>query len=244
MNLPQQLTVSCDFKEFLVCKMPKDVVEVELKIKTKWGKYTLLKDFYTRTEKYRPWERADQCVRIHSKRRTPHHERVEGKRTYIPTGYGKGYPPKIFTNPNYLQNGVENNTSGNSEVEPLATGSKPPSDWDEDLIDLTQTENASNKNNKSKDPLPSDCSDEEHLACQAKAQPQVTCMQPPPGWASWRRKESLPVISKDKSIPPENEVSSKADHEIEVYFESPEDIPKDIVVENPKTISQEEFDKT
>ena len=50
--------------------MPKDVVEVELKIKSKWGKYTLLRDFYTRTEKYRPWERADKCTRIYSQRRT------------------------------------------------------------------------------------------------------------------------------------------------------------------------------
>ena len=203
MNLPQQLTVSCNFNEFLVYKMPKDVVEVKLRIKTKWGKYTLLKDFHTKLEKHRPWERADQCVRIHSRRRTPCHERAEGKHnnsagnttsmdsgTYIPTGYGKGYPPKIFTNPNYLQNGIENYTSSDSEAETLVTGSKPPSHWDEDLIDLTQTENASNKNNKSKDPLPSDCSDGENLACKAKTQLQVTCRQPPPGWASWRRKES------------------------------------------------------
>ena len=32
-------------------------------------------------------------------------------------------------------------------------------------------------------------------------------------------------------------------HKVEVYYESPEDILKDIVVENPKTISQEEFEK-
>ena len=121
--MPQQLNISCNFNGFLVCTIPKDVVEVELKIKTKWGKYTLLKDFYTRTEKYRPWERADCQVRIHTIRRAPHQEKIDGKchnsagntmstdsGTYIPTGKGVGYPPKIFTNPRYLQNGIESDT--------------------------------------------------------------------------------------------------------------------------------------
>ena len=56
-----------------------------------------------------------------------------------------------------MQNGIESNTHNESEAEPLVPGSKPPLDWDEDLIDIIQTENASNKNNnKSKNPLPSD----------------------------------------------------------------------------------------
>ena len=62
MNSPQQLVVSCDLNGYLVCKMPKDKVEVEWKIKTKWGKYTLLRDFHSRTEKYRPWERAKNTL--------------------------------------------------------------------------------------------------------------------------------------------------------------------------------------
>ena len=37
MNQPQQLSVACDFQGFLVCQMPRDIMEVELKIKTKWG---------------------------------------------------------------------------------------------------------------------------------------------------------------------------------------------------------------
>ena len=39
----KQLNASCDFLGYLVCQMHKDVVEVELKVKTKWGKYTLIK---------------------------------------------------------------------------------------------------------------------------------------------------------------------------------------------------------
>ena len=52
MNQSQQLSVNLDFQGLLVCQIPKDAVEVELKIKTKWGKFTLHTDQYTRTEKY------------------------------------------------------------------------------------------------------------------------------------------------------------------------------------------------
>ena len=194
MNMPQQLKVSCDFKGFLVCKIPKDVVKVDLKIKMKWGKYTLLKDFYTRPEKYRPWERADKHARIYTKRRSLCQERVTdaqesvGNTTstdlgmYIPTGYGKGYPPKIFTNPNYLQNSINNNDTSDSEAELLARNSKPAADWDEDLIDLTQVDDAASKEDKN--PQPYDWSDEVNTGGIAKAQLQATPRQPPPGWAS------------------------------------------------------------
>ena len=33
----KQLNVSCDFKGYLVCQVPKDVVEVELKVKNQMG---------------------------------------------------------------------------------------------------------------------------------------------------------------------------------------------------------------
>ena len=156
MNMPQQLEVSNDFNGFLVCKIPKDVVEVDLKIKMKWGKYMLLKDFYTRIEKYRPWEKADKHARIYTKRRSPCQERVRdaqesvGNTTstdsgmYVPTGYGKGYPLKIFTNPNDTSDG---------DAEFLASHSKPASDWDEDLIDLTQVDDASKQDTKIHNPM-------------------------------------------------------------------------------------------
>ena len=48
--------------------------------------------------------------------------------TYIPNGKGMGYPPKIFINPRYLQNGIENDTGNDSEVEPSQVPiSKPTS---------------------------------------------------------------------------------------------------------------------
>ena len=67
------LNVSCDFDGYLVCQIPDNTVEVELKIKTTRGKYILIKDAYTRTEKYHPWDRADRRAKVHTirKRNTP-----------------------------------------------------------------------------------------------------------------------------------------------------------------------------
>ena len=67
-----QFNISCDFQGYLVCQMPKHVVEVEFNVKTKWGKFTLAKDFHSRTEKYCPWDIAACRARIHTyKCRTP-----------------------------------------------------------------------------------------------------------------------------------------------------------------------------
>ena len=44
MNQPQPLSINLDFQGSLVCQIPMDAVEVELKIKTKWGKFTLHTD--------------------------------------------------------------------------------------------------------------------------------------------------------------------------------------------------------
>ena len=47
MNLPQSLSISLDFQGYLVCQIPADTLEVELKIKTKWDKFTLHTDQFT-----------------------------------------------------------------------------------------------------------------------------------------------------------------------------------------------------
>ena len=49
----------------LVCQMPADTVEMELKIKTTRGKYTLHKDTCMRTERYHPrtgWTRDQKST--------------------------------------------------------------------------------------------------------------------------------------------------------------------------------------
>ena len=102
MEMKKALNASCDFRGYLVCQMPDNVVQVELKIKATIGKYTLIKDIYTRTERYHPWDRADR--RFHKRRkRTPHHENKDKDNardssvsidsgTDIPNRKGFGYP--------------------------------------------------------------------------------------------------------------------------------------------------------
>ena len=64
MSQPQPLSISVHFQGYLVCQIPADALEVELKIKTKWGKFTLHTDQFTRREKYRAWRKATKS-KIH-----------------------------------------------------------------------------------------------------------------------------------------------------------------------------------
>ena len=44
--------------------IPRDAIQVVLKIKTKRGKHTLTEDHEKRREKYRLWEKCAQCITI------------------------------------------------------------------------------------------------------------------------------------------------------------------------------------
>ena len=105
------LNVSCNFDGYLVCQIPANTEEVELKIKTTRGKCTLIKDAHTRTERYPPWDRANRRAKVHTiKRRTPRREtgskdtvddNSNSSETDIPNGEGFGYAPKIYTDPKF-----------------------------------------------------------------------------------------------------------------------------------------------
>ena len=59
------LNTNCDLDAgFLMSDIPRDTIQVVLKIRTKWGKHTLTEDCKKRTEKYRPWEKHTQCITI------------------------------------------------------------------------------------------------------------------------------------------------------------------------------------
>ena len=89
--------------------MSADTLEVEIKVKTKWGKYSMFQDMYTCTEKYCTWDRADKRSSVHTRRRrTPHREVVESSHdnnttseTDVPVGQGLRYPPQVFTGPEF-----------------------------------------------------------------------------------------------------------------------------------------------
>ena len=88
--------------------MPAETLEVEIKVKTKWGKFSMLQDTHTRTEKYCAWEKADRRSNVRTrKRKTPCREtrsiQAEDKtsETDVPVGQGLRYPPQVFTDPKY-----------------------------------------------------------------------------------------------------------------------------------------------
>ena len=105
----KSLNAACNLDGYLFCRMPAGALEVEIKVKTKWGKFSVLQDTHTRTEKYCAWEKADRRSNVSiRKRRTPHRE-MKGvhaednttSETDVPVGQGLRYPPQVFTDPKY-----------------------------------------------------------------------------------------------------------------------------------------------
>ena len=87
----KSLNATCDLNEYLFCKMPKETLEVEVKVKTTWGKFTMVQNTHTRMEKYRTWEKAQRCHVKSKKGRTSRkaasvHTEDNTSETDIPTG--------------------------------------------------------------------------------------------------------------------------------------------------------------
>ena len=87
-----------------------------LKIKTTFGKHTLVEDIERTKVEYRPWRRHSQPkIKMEMAKRVAllrcRKVKKEGTEsgtssdsgTWVPAGEGFGYPPKIFTDPNYPQ---------------------------------------------------------------------------------------------------------------------------------------------
>ena len=146
MNQPQPLCVSLDFQGHLVCQIPKDAPEVELKIKTKWGKFTLHMDQFTWTEKYRALMKANSC-KTHSRRRQHHMSNSHlnassDSGTFINNGQGLGYPPKIFIDSNTDKEfsphvPILEDYCRTCLTEKVRCTCQPTSNWSGKLIDIT-----------------------------------------------------------------------------------------------------------
>ena len=101
MAFNQSLNADCDLNEYLFCKMPAGALEVQIKVKTTWGKFTMVQDGHTSMEKYHMWENGQRCPTKSRKRRTPHkttsmQTEDDASETDIPTGQGFSYLPQIF----------------------------------------------------------------------------------------------------------------------------------------------------
>ena len=72
MALNKSLNAMCYLDGYLFCMMPAEALEVEINFKTKWGKFSMLQETHTRTEKYHAWEKADRRSNVRTRnKRTP-----------------------------------------------------------------------------------------------------------------------------------------------------------------------------
>ena len=87
--------------------MPAGALEVQIKVKTTWEKFTMVQDAHTKMEKYLMWEKAQRCTIKFRKRRTPckmtsMQTDNDASKTDIPTGQEFRYPPQIFIDHTHL----------------------------------------------------------------------------------------------------------------------------------------------
>ena len=81
--------------------MPTGALEVQIKVKTTWGKFTMVQDTHTKMERYHTWEKAQRHPIKSRKGRTPckmisMQTEDNASETDIPTGHGFSYLPQIF----------------------------------------------------------------------------------------------------------------------------------------------------
>ena len=88
--------------------MPTGALEVEIKVKTTWGKFSMLQDIHTRTEKYHAWEKADGRSNVRTRKRKASHKvtsmqtKDNASETDVQVGQGFRYLPQVFTDPRYV----------------------------------------------------------------------------------------------------------------------------------------------
>ena len=87
--------------------MPVGTLEVEVKVKTTWGMFSMVQDICTRMETYHTWEKPDGRSTIKIRKRkapckmTTMQTKDNTSETDVPTGQGFRYPPHVFTDPTY-----------------------------------------------------------------------------------------------------------------------------------------------
>ena len=107
MAFSMSLNAACGLDGYLFCKIPAGALEVEIKVKTTWGKFSLLQDIHTRTKNYHAWEKADRRSNVRTReRKTPHkvtnmQTEDNTSKTDVPLGQRFRYPPQVFTDPRY-----------------------------------------------------------------------------------------------------------------------------------------------
>ena len=122
MAFNKSFNAAYDLNRYLFCKMPAGALEVQIKVKTTWGKFAMVQDTHTRMEKYFTWEKAQRCHIRYRKRKIPHkmtdmQPEDDASETDVPTGQGFRYPPQIFTDPAYTATMTHTESEGEEEQE-------------------------------------------------------------------------------------------------------------------------------
>ena len=105
MAFNRSLNATCDLDGYLFYKMPAEVLEIEIKVKTKWGNFSMIQDIHTRTKKYHAWKKADRRSNVRTrKRKAPHkvtnmQTKDNTSKADVPVGQGFRYLPQTFTDP-------------------------------------------------------------------------------------------------------------------------------------------------
>ena len=155
----KSLNVACDLDGYLFCKMPVGALDIEVKVKTAWGKFNMVQDIHTRTEKYCAWEKPDGRNNIKTRKRKARHKLTtmqtenNTSETDVPTGQGSRYPPQAFTDPTYAAAMPQMEEEGEAEQEGKFLGKYcefcdrcgelhcwcNSSDWEEGMLNTEQS---------------------------------------------------------------------------------------------------------
>ena len=117
------LNATCDLDGYLFCKMPARSLEVEVKVKTTWVKFSMVQDIHTRTEKYHMWKKADGKSTIKTRKRkasckmSTMQTEDNTSEMDVPTSRGSRYPPQVFTDPTYAVTIPQTEEEGEVEQE-------------------------------------------------------------------------------------------------------------------------------
>ena len=205
----KSLNTACDLDGYLFCKMPVGALEVEVKVKTTWGKFSMVQDIHTRTEKYRMWEKAYGRSNVKTrKRKAPckmatMQTKDNTSETDVPTGQGFRHPPQVFTDPTYAVAIPQIEEEGEAEQESKFLGKYcefcdrcgeshcwcNSSDWEEGMLNTERS----------------------GFNPSIEKTPSLTVRKPPMGWAAYRHRI---VKAAEQARPPSPAEESSIDSNI------------------------------
>ena len=208
MAFNKSLNAPCNLDGYLFCKMLTVALEVEIKVKTTWGKFSMLQDIHTRAEKYHAWEKADGRSNVRTRKRkapcktTNMQTKDNASKTDVPVCQRFRYPHQVFTDPEYAAAMPHTDEEGEMEQESKFLGKycefcdrcvkthrwRNSSNWEEGLLDAGKP--GSNPSIEQTPP---------------------TVRKPPVGWATHRHRI---VTAAEQTRPPSPTEEDKTDSNV------------------------------